>query len=338
MIRAKDQRFDKGIRAAAREFHCSTHTVSKWVNRYHESGWAGLEEKSRAPHSCPHKTDPKDEALVLAQRRRTPGFGARRLKREFELKPSAGAIARIIRQHGLTRPRKRKHRVKKDLRAVKAQYAPLTHLQQDVKYLCDIPNYWPQMVRLGLPRFEYTLRCEKLGATFLGFANSVSVTYAELMAKFFLRHLQDYDIKLADVRIQTDCGSEFDGQAMRKTDRGFTYTIEHEFGAQHRRFRYNPNANADVESFHAHVETEFFDIERFSSLQDFWEKITVFQHYWNFARPNSYKFSKAPVQILKEADPNLSSKILLFGPLNLEALLDRQLSHHVPVLAACRFR
>lgn len=346
MIRSKNQRFDlrfhlvqkakeKGIRAAARAFRCSVNTVAKWRDRYEVDGLKGLEERSRAPKTHPNQTSPEEEQKVLAQRRRTWGFGARRLKREFELSPSVGAIQRIIRQNGLTKPRKKKHRVKKNLQAIKSKYAPFRHLQMDTKYLRDIPNYWPYMKMLGLPEFQYTVRCERLGATFLGYANSVSVTYAELMAKALLTHLASYGIDPKEIDIQTDRGTEFDGTAVKKMGRGYTHTIEKVFGAHHSLYRYNPNANADVESFHAHEETEFFDIESFTSLLDFWEKITTYQHYWNLARPNSYKFNRAPIQILKEADPNLSSKILLFGPLNLETLLDqslRRVYHHVPVL------
>ena len=346
MIRSKNQRFDlrlhlvqkaneNGIRAAARAFRCSVNTVTKWRDRYEVDGLKGLEERSRAPKTHPNQTSPEEEQKVIAQRRRTRGFSARRLKREFELSPSVGAIQRIISQNGLTKPRKKKHRVKKNLQAVKSKYAPFRHLQMDTKYLRDIPNYWPYMKLLGLPEYQYTVRCERLGATFLGYADSVSVTYAELLARELLTHLASYGIDPREIDIQTDQGTEFDGTAVKKTGRGYTHTIEKEFGAHHTLYRYSPNANADVESFHAHEETEFFDIESFTSRPDFWEKITTYQHYWNLARPNSYKFNRAPVQILKEADPHLSSKILLFGPLDLQALLDRKLRrvyHHVPVL------
>ena len=133
--------YEHGIRAAARQFQCSRNTVRKWLRRYQTEGIKGLQERSRAPRSCPHKTTAHLEAHVIAQRKRTPGFSARRMKMEFELTPSVGAIARILRQNGLTRKPKKKHQKKRDLRAVKARYKPFRRYHMDVKYLNDIPNY-----------------------------------------------------------------------------------------------------------------------------------------------------------------------------------------------------
>ena len=48
----------------------------------------------RAPRRSPHKTAAHLEAQVIAQRKRTPGLSARRMKMEFEFTPSVGAIAR----------------------------------------------------------------------------------------------------------------------------------------------------------------------------------------------------------------------------------------------------
>ena len=324
---------DHSLHAAATQYQCSRNTVRKWVRRYLTEGLPGLQDRSRAPRRCPHKTPKAAERRVLAQRRKTPGFGARRLKREFELTPSVGAIARIIRQNGLSRRRKKKRQVKRDLRAVKAKYKPLTRFQMDVKYLNDIPQYFPFMNDLALPRFQYTTRCIKTGATFLAYGSELSLTYAELTARRLLAHLKTHGIDLTEVIIQTDRGSEFDGQAVNKTHAGFTHTIEKVYGAHHRLLvKANPNANADVESFHAHEETEFFDIESFTSPRDFWEKITTYQNYWNLGRPNSYKDNQTPLEILSKADPNIPPQILLLPPANLDTLLTHSLGHHVPVL------
>ena len=346
MIRSKNTAFDlrrdlvrfalqHGCKSAARFYKCSRNTVRKWLRRYRNTAISGLSELSRAPHGCPHKTPLDVEQQVLKQRSRTPGFGAARLKREFELPCGVSAISRILRQNGLTRRRKKKHHVKRDLRLVKAQYMPFTRLQMDVKYLNDIPNYWPYMTDMGLPKFEYTTRCPRLGAAFVSFANECSVTYAELTAKRLLRHLEQHGIPTETVSIQTDLGSEFDGQAMRKNDRGFTYTIEKSFGAQHRHSPpHCPNANADVESFHSLVETEFFNIERFRNPQEFWVKINTYQNYFNLARQNSYKHWKSPLDILEETTPQVSRSIFLLPPVDLATLLESQLhpqgGHDVP--------
>ena len=137
----------KGIKAAARHFGCFRNTVRKWFRRFQDQGNAGLRSESRAPKSCPHKTKEALEKRVVALRKQSPGFGARRLIEEFGLSLGHNAAQRIIKAHHLTRPPKRRHRRKNDLRAVKAAYVPFTRFQMEVKYLTDIPFFWPQMQR-----------------------------------------------------------------------------------------------------------------------------------------------------------------------------------------------
>ena len=354
MIRSKNHVFDlrlhlvrhcyeHGIRAAARHFGCSRNTVRLWKRRYEAQGIGGLQDRSRAPRSCPHKTAARLEAQVIAQRRRTPGFSARRMKMEFELTPSVGAIARILRQRGLTRKPKKKHQKKRDLRAVKARYKAFRRFHMDVKYLNDIPNYWPYMMQMGLPRFQYSIRELRTGAAFVSYAKQLSVTHAELCARRFLSHLRAHRVPLNEVVIQTDRGTEFDGDAVRKQDRGFTHTIEKLFGATHRQLkRTNPNANADVESFHNLIEVELFDIERFRSEGAFWQNVSTYQNYFNLVRKNSYKAWRSPRDILRRAAPRKDPRIFLLPPVDLDTLIrpghsppaSDQVGQHVPVYPA----
>ena len=184
----------RGLKAAARQFGCFRNTVRKWCRRFQDQGNAGLRSQSRAPKSCPHKTKDALEKRVVALRKQSPGFGARRLIAEFDLPLGHNAAQRIINAHQLTRPPKRRHRRKNDLRAVKAAYVPFTRFQMDVKYLTDIPFYWPQMQRNGLPRFQYTLRELSCGAQFLAYSQKLSKTYATLAVERFLQHLQHYGV------------------------------------------------------------------------------------------------------------------------------------------------
>ena len=99
-----------GIKAAARAFLTTVPTVRKWLRRHEGQGLKGLQELSRAPHSCPHKIVGELAERVVALRRQLPTFGARRLQREWELPLGHGALSRILRDHGLIHRRRRKYR------------------------------------------------------------------------------------------------------------------------------------------------------------------------------------------------------------------------------------
>ena len=345
MIRSKNHIFDYRLRlvlrantygkkSAVRTFRCSINTVRKWVRRFEEQGLAGLKDLSRAPHSCPHKLSRKAEKTILFYRDKAPCFGAPRLKKEFELPWGVNAIARVIRENRKTRKRKRKHRVKKDLRAIKAAYKPFTRFQVDTKYLNDIPNYWPQMKSLELPEYQYTIRELSLGAQFLAYGSEISATYAELTIKRLLLHLEKNGIDLHEVDIQTDNGGEFDGQSKHERDRGLTHTIERVFKATHTHIPPGcKNAQADVETVHGLIENEFFDIETFRDRKDFSAKVTTYQYYFNLARKNGSRGYKAPLDLMKEKAPKLDPSILFLPPLDLDAHFSSQGGHDVPNLA-----
>ncbi len=157
----------------ARAFGCSRNTVRKWFRRYRPSTPHSLLSQSTHPHRCPHKVSHAVEGLVVRLRRQN-GFGAERLKREFQIPCGVSAIRRILRSHGLVRLRKRKHQTKRCLRAVKAPWRLFELLVADTKYLQDIPAYWPQMRRLELSQFQYTA-CEPLSGLCLpGYADELS--------------------------------------------------------------------------------------------------------------------------------------------------------------------
>jgi putative transposase len=51
----------------------------KWLARYAASGPAGLQERSRAPHHCPHRIDPGMATAIVELRRQHPSWGPRKL-------------------------------------------------------------------------------------------------------------------------------------------------------------------------------------------------------------------------------------------------------------------
>ena len=307
-----------GIHAAARAFGCSRNTVRLWLRRWEQGGRSALSERSRAPQHCPHKTSPAQEKKVLEARTALPCAGPRRLKDLFGLQPSQGAIARILRQKGLARPRRKKRQRKNDLRAIKAHYPLFARLQADTKPLYDIPAYWPQMKQHRLPRHQYTVREVRSGALFLDYADELSTTYATLATERILRHFQHHGLNLRNSILSTDNGSEYGGQDKRERDRGFHLRVQSYVG-QHRFLPpATPNAHADVETVHSWMEPELFDLERFSSRDDFFAKLRTYQRWWNFARINYSKGGKTPAQILDEL--GLHPALLLLPPVDLDQL------------------
>jgi len=316
-----------GIKPAAKHYRCSKNTVKEWVRRFQEGGTGKLANKSRAPHFCPHKTPKTIEEHVVAKRKQTPCYGPRSLKYYYpSLKISTGAIYRILKEKGMIRKHRKKYQRKNDLREVKARYKSLTHHQEDVKHLYDIPEYWSQMSQHGLPKYEYTIRDTKTGFTILAFANEYSEQYSTMLTETYLNHLKSFGIDMKEVIIQTDNGSEFGARKRDIKTPGFVNTIAVEYGAKH---QYIPpgcsNANADVESFHATVEREFFELETFGSREEFFRKAQVYQSFYNFTRVNFSKGGKSPLHVLLEDQPGISPEVLNFPVYDLDALFRQKM-------------
>ena len=343
---------EHGIKTTARRFGCQPKTVRKWLVRWRAANHSrkALEDQSRAPHSCPHKTSPQMAAHVLRERSKAPCLGARRLKDFCGLKPSVGAIARILRQSGLTRRRKKKYEKKRDMRQAKARFKAFEQLQVDTKYLNDIPFYVEQMWRRErtLPRFQYTCRDVKTGAVFLGFANELSQAHACCFVMAVAAHLARTQHPLRGfATIQTDNGAEYSGMEQKqRTDRGFRHVVEHNIGAKHRFIPLGrKNYQADVETLHERIEPEFFDRETFADRREFFLKASSWQLWWNTTRTNSYRRDRSPDQILLEEQAHRDSRVWLLPAIDIDAALNHRADlidylvpqaqgYYVPVLPA----
>jgi transposase-like protein len=325
---------ENGISEASRKFGTTRKTVRKWVRRYEEKGFAGLEEESRAPKTIPHKMKAEDEARVEEVRLQLKcKWGARKLKDRFKLNGGLSAIHRVIKQKGLMKPKRKKHRKRKDLSALKKKLGLCKRNQVDTKDLSDILNYWPYMKQLSLPRYEYTYRELSTGCCFYSYADENNSLYASIFARYVAEHLKRYGIKVNEIEWQSDNGSEFIGSVRKKTNRLSTFEkVLHEYGIYHRRIP--PRASylqGDVETFHRIVEDEFYDIESFDRGEpEFLGKAYAYQLYFNYMRNNRYRENKSPLAILKERFPETNQGILNLPPVRLEGLYNFWYNNALP--------
>ena len=115
------QKFSKVELAAA--YGVTRPTLDKWIDRFKAEGYEGLEDRSTAPKSCPHKTDPKLEEMIVEARRSHPRWGGGKLKALMKRNhpginwPAESTFDAILKRNGLTEPR-RKRRKSGRLRSV----------------------------------------------------------------------------------------------------------------------------------------------------------------------------------------------------------------------------
>lgn len=94
----------------AKRHGISRKTAYKWLARFAAEGWAGLQERSRAPLSHPNALGDEVEKLVLACKARWAKWGAPKLLVKLRAQlgeercPSESSISRILQRHGLVRP------------------------------------------------------------------------------------------------------------------------------------------------------------------------------------------------------------------------------------------
>ena len=329
----------EGVSEAARRFGTSRHTVRKWRDRYEAEGVRGLADRSRAPKRIPHKTSASTEARLLSLRDRYPGWGVGRLEVHFSLGCSATAAGRILRQAGRTRRRKKK-RVRNDLRAEKARMPPFEKVQMDTKDLSDIPRYARHMRLNGLPRYEYTARDLRTGATWFSFADANNSFNAALFAGYVLGHLKRFGVAMNGITVQTDNGSEFIGHIDKASEKESLFEEVVRECTGRRPVQIFPGAKtsqSDVEAFHGLVETELYDVEDLSTESLLLGRARTYQAYFNRFRKILWKGAKTPAMILAEAGSKVNPRVLTLPPIRLETiplgpLTRSQAGNDVPVL------
>lgn len=98
----------------SQKYGISRPTVYKWLTRYEQFGADGLNEKSRAPKNCPHRTSEKILNLLIQEklenRKRGPRKVRAKLKRQYpELKlPTVSTISYWFKKEGLVEKRKKR--------------------------------------------------------------------------------------------------------------------------------------------------------------------------------------------------------------------------------------
>ena len=108
---------EANISELCRNYGISRKTAYKWLARYDGEGRAGLEDRSHAPHDCPHRLGEKIVEEILRLRHKNPTWGPKKIRgwlddhRPLGAWPALSTIGELLQAKGLTVARKRKRRV-----------------------------------------------------------------------------------------------------------------------------------------------------------------------------------------------------------------------------------
>lgn len=138
------ERAEKGEKIAAlcREYGVSRQTGHKWVRRFKERGYEGLEPESRRPKSAPLATAEELVLATLQAREEHPRWGPYKLhvllRRRFgEQTPSKRTIARILQRANKVRERRKRAPIS----VVERAPAVLAQAPNDV-WTVDFKGWW----------------------------------------------------------------------------------------------------------------------------------------------------------------------------------------------------
>ena len=334
-----------GNKPASREYKTTAKTVRKWVKRYQEKGLSGLYDKSRRPKTSPNKCSKRVEKEIVALRKKTKHrYGAKRLIERFDLPVGKSCVQRIIKDHNLTRKPKTKKQKRNCLWSIKKLMSVFEKIQIDVKELTDIPlyvsSYYKNNIRKQsdkLPKYEFTARCVKTGASFVCFARRNTGLNAAIFAVYLIEHLKENGFDVTTIEFQTDNGPEFNACGNKQTGNTPFEVIIRDIYLSTLSFipPASPTFNSDIETFHRLVEDEFYAIEPISNYTDLIAKMMTYLTEFNFIRTNSYKDNKSPIALALDENKNFNKSLFSLTPILLDDHSHLYFNHIKPGLPQC---
>lgn len=227
----------------AERYNVSRPTIDTFIARFEEEGFKGLEDRSRAPLSCPHRMSKQCEVILLELRRTHPDWGPKTLRSRAQsrhpsiLFPSPSAIGDLIKRNGLI-TRGRSKRIVND------------HARSPMG-IASTPNSivaidFKGQFRLGNAEYCYPLTFVDQFSRFVLCCKALTSTHGDAVERALERILHEYG--LPEV-IRSDNGAPFASTGRWGLSRFGVWLIK--LGIAHERTRPGcPQDNGRLERFH----------------------------------------------------------------------------------------
>jgi putative transposase len=282
------ERGEDDVVELCRKYGVSRPTGYSWMKRYAAEGEAGLEERSRAPHHCPHAMSEAVSEAILKLRREHPRWGPRKLRAYLlarqprENWPAASSIGALLSREGLAHRRQVRRRTP-------PQSEPLAHAQAPNQVWCADYKGWffcgdgkrcdPLTITDAFSR--YLLRCRAVPKTDGVQARAV-----------FEAAFREYG--LPD-RIRTDNGPPFASKAPAGLSRLAMWWLR--LGIRHERIDPGcPQQNGRHERMHQTLKQETASPPH-ASLRQQQRAFQDFQREYNQERPHEALAYRRPAEL-----------------------------------------
>ena len=194
---------------------------------------------------------------------------------------SDASVSRILKHRGISRLPKSVGRRKVDTQRYQKQ-VPGHKIQVDVKFLKFIDKS-----KRAVKRYQYTAIDDATRVRAL----KIYARHNQKNACDFIDYVIDkFPFRIREVR--TDRGHEFQAQ--------FHWHVEDE-GIRHVYIKpRSPQLNGKVERSHRSDQEEFYQLLNYVDDVDLTEKLTKWENFYNFSRPNGAFNDSTPYEILRE--------------------------------------
>ena len=282
---------DANVSELCGRFGVSRQTAYKWLGRVKAAGGdlSVLAERSRRPHSSPHRTADAVEALVLQMRREHPTWGGRKILARLDRLghnqlPASSTITGILHRHGLIDA------------GESAKHTPF------IRFEMDLPNKLWQMDFKG--HFPMALgRCHPLtvlddhsrfNLVLVACDNERTGTVQAHLTVAFRRYgMPAY--------ILCDNGAPFGGDSPHGLTPLAVWLIRLGIGVTHGR-AYHPQTQGKEERFHRTLNADVIAGQAFRDLVHVQSRFDPFRHEYNFDRPHEALGMKTPAEKWKPSD------------------------------------
>jgi len=278
-------------------FNISRPTGYKWISRFLESGVKGLNDLSRRPLTCPHKTVTATEDAIVKLREEHQAWGARKLRKRLEKLghrglPVPSTITAILRRNGCIDP------------AESVKHTAFERFEH------PYPNDLWQMDFKGSIAMKHNGRCHPLtvlddhsrfNVVLLACANERTETVKAALIEAFRQYGLPY-------RMTMDNGSPWGNDQYNDLTPLTVWLIRNEIRVSHSR-PYHPQTQGKDERFHRTLVAEAIAGRSFEDLADCQQRFDTFRHCYNLERPHESLGMETPVTRYKPSPRNYSETL-----------------------------